>query len=212
MILFERELPDFPGRNPDLDPDQGKEHSVSISVSREQIEFARGDFDIDVEAMVTNTLLQQIYYEIGNQISKACLKKTPVEIEPDELEKKFLKITKSGHGFIILNILLADVVQEYPDFILSPLKSFESFGATLYELGYLNDYKIFVDPNIRFDDPRIAVVTNNFYNFKPTSKLVLVVEGTMAPKTVTRVMMNMKKPRTKVFKVKLGKKYMGLKV
>ena len=161
----------------------------------------RAAYDIDVEAMVTDALVQETYYQIGNQISKACLKKKEIDIEASELESLFLKITKSGHGFIIVNVLLATIVQEYPDFEVMLRKNFESSMGTLYPLGSLKNYKVLVDPNLRYDDHRMAVITNNFYNFKPTSSVALVSEGTMAPKTVTRVIMNMKQPRTKVFKV-----------
>lgn len=201
MILFGKELPDFPGRNPDLNPDEGEEHSVSITVTRDQIESLRKSFGIDVEAMVEDALIHQTYYEIGKMISKACFDKVEVEIESYELEKLLLKSTKRGNGFIILNVLLATIVQEYSDFEAYLRKSFESAMGTLYPLGILKDYKILVDPNLRFDDPKIAVITDNFYNFRPTSDIALVMEGTSAPKTVTKVMMNMKKPKTKVFKV-----------
>ena len=201
MILFEKELQDLPGMNPDLDPDQGEELSCSITVTREQIEHIKQDFNIDVEAMVQDALIQETHHQIARAVSKACFNNREIQMEYRYLKEVFLNTLKRGYGFLLTNVKLGTLFQDLEDFESMPLnKGFHS-PASIYQLGSLYEYKVFVDPMLRYDEDQIAVVTNNFYNFKQEKGLKLVLEGSMAPKTVTTIMLNMKKAKTKVIKV-----------
>jgi len=61
MKIFDKEFPDLPGLNPDMDVSKEEEKSVSIKVTREQIEKLRDAFGIDVTAMVENVIFNEIY-------------------------------------------------------------------------------------------------------------------------------------------------------
>jgi len=193
------ELPDFPGRNPDLNPDEGEEHSVSITVTRDQIESLRESFGIDVEALVRSALVNEVYMQIGKQISKACFNEESTEIDFSLLESLISNL--KGFGFILTNLQLATIFQDYEGLNIIPLKEFGRNTGAIYELGKLGEYRIFVDPMLRWDDDRLAIINNNFYNFKQLESISLVAEGSMAPRTVTKMIMNTKKAEGKVFKI-----------
>ncbi len=201
MILFGKEVQGLPGINPDLDPQKGKEYDVAITVTQKQIQHIKQDFNIDVEAILQDALIQETHHQIARKLSKACFNNRKVEMEYKYLKEVFLNTLKRGYGFLLTNVKLATLIQDFEDFESMPMnKGFHS-PASIYQLGNLYEYKVFVDPMLRYDEDQIAVVTNNFYNFKELKGIKLVTEGTMAPKTVISIMLNMKKAQTKVIKV-----------
>ena len=199
MKLFGKELPNLPGRNPDLIPSLGKEYPVAISVTREQSATLTYDFRIDVESLVRDALINETYSSIGRYISKTCFKKKSSDIEASLLED-FLYNLK-GYGFIIVNIKLGTLIQDMKDIELVQLKSLSQSLGTLYELGRINEYTIYVDPYLKWDEDLLAVVNNNFWNSEQWKDITIVAEGTKAPKTVSKISLNKKKPKSKVYKV-----------
>lgn len=187
MILFKKEFPDLPGRNIELPWDKGEEKRVSISVTQDQIVGLRDAYGIDVIAMVEDAISNEAAQQISVFISKECFKSSGIILEGEKgLNNLLLNLKESGEGFIITNIVVGTHIQDQSDFESKPLKTFSNVGM-IYEIGKLGGYSVYVDPFITYEDSKLAVVHNNFYNFEEVDQTVLITEGTKAPKIENKI-------------------------
>jgi len=187
MILFEKEFQDLPGRDIELSLKEGEEKRVSISVTQDQIVGLRDAYGIDVIAMVEDAISNEAAQQISVFISKECFKSSGIILEGEKgLNNLLLNLKESGEGFIITNVVIGTHIQYQPDFELKPLKAFSNFGM-IYEIGKLGGYSVYVDPFISYEDSKLSVVHNNFYNFEEIDKTVLITEGTKAPKIENKI-------------------------
>lgn len=158
-------------------------------------------FNIDVEAEVMNAMISEVNYTLSkNALNKMFSTDTQTYTEFDDLVDihKICCVKKNKPVAIITNGHVGTHLQDQPFYtneMFSDEKTKNITNGLPYLVGEFNDVKHFVDPNMRWDDDRICLLFNNFYNFK------LYVSDDSVLAFVKQV-----KPKVKLFKL-LGNRY-----
>lgn len=197
MKLFERELPDLPGLDFEIDASEGEERSICCSITGEKINEINETWGIDVTALVTNAIVNEAYLSISKETSRKVFSgESPEDIED---LRKFLDDDKL-EGHLIANAAIGTVISDYPEFLLMPIDVLSNHGV-MYLLGTFKKLKVYVDPMMRWDDQRLAIFNKSFFNFKE-DKTQVVVEGTLPPKVVVKLNIKINDPESSVYLVK----------
>lgn len=201
MILFGKELPDLPGIDPELDPEEGKEYQVAIYLKTDEAKALGKTFRIDVNATINDAIVSETFMSLSKMVAVDAFFPGKDDIKELEGIKELVEELKSNKGFVIVNVALGLALQDIDQFNLLPLnKSLKSY-AGLYQIGAISDCKVFIDPMMLYGDNRACAVSNNFYNFaEGSSELSLILDG-MVPKTKITFKFNSKGAESKVFKV-----------
>jgi hypothetical protein len=198
MKIFDKEFPDLPGLNPNIDVSSEGEKSVSIKVSQENIETLREKYAIDVESMVQNVILNEIYIGMGRfMCQKALSGENTEEINDlfqfleDREEKKDLR------RYIITGIKIGAMIQDYPGFVSAPLESLNHPGSP-YLIGIIGESEIYVDPYLKYSDNRLGMFSEGFWNYETTSTQI-EVEGTSSPSILSKYKIKAGDPKSEIY-------------
>ena len=203
MKIFKVEVPDLPGRDEKLNPEDGKECCVSVAITKEQV-ITFNNEGIDVIKMTENILSQETAQSIAKWISKSIFNQRVHEVSKEELRKSIKLISEFGEGFILTNLHVATLIESTWGNIVKKetINNIISTFGMIYSLGKIGNYKLYVDPNLRYSDNKLAIVTNNFWNYKESNPDIKVItEGAGAPKLVAKTKVIVEDPESKVFSV-----------
>jgi len=199
MKIFEIEFPDLPGRNPDINPNKGKRYQTGVAITRDQIEGFKEWPGVDVKALVNSALINEIYQSISNKISKLVFEKESTEIEFNNVDAVF-NFIKTNNAFILTNVKLGSFISNQLKF--KPVKLDLPFlPGSVYKLGILKNIDVYVDPNLRWDDERLAIVYNNFWNWKPLKITKQTKDIVIVPKMIIEMKLNTKDVISDVYKI-----------
>jgi|AntAceMinimDraft_18_1070375.scaffolds.fasta_scaffold172317_2 hypothetical protein len=227
MIIFNKKFPDLPGLNPNIDPKKGSEHTISVSITQEQIKEFKEKWNLDVINLTTNALRDEVYLNISKEISDLAFKKKekpskhiwdgPHEINWDDINNKILMLVttynsfhdtpKNDHTFIITNLKLAILLQKQNNFKSIEVTSVHAHG--LYKIGMLEAKKddiysknvdVYVNPYLEWKNNKMAIIFNKFWNWEKIS-ISMTAEKTMAPKQVLKLKFNNKKINSDVYEL-----------
>ena len=201
MKLFKKEFPDFPGRNKKISLKKAKEYKVACNITREQTESLRGDFGIDVVALVEDAIANESMQSILKNANQKCFKSRGININgDDEFDNLLVALSEGGKGYIITSIGVGAAISYSDKYLAEPLETMYT-AALMYKQGMIGNYELYIDPYMEYSDTRLAVVHGNFYNFKEVEDTKLISEGTMAPRVVVSVKFKAKKPNSIVFNI-----------
>lgn len=159
------------------------------------------NIDIEAEAEVMTHMISEVNYTLSkNALNKMFSTDTQTYTEFEDLIDihKICCVKKNKPVAIITNAKVGTHLQDQPFYTNEMFidKNSKSIISGLPHLvGEYNDVKHFVDPIMRWNDDRICLLFNNFYNFK------LYVSDDSVLAFVKQV-----KPKVKLFKL-LGNKY-----
>ena len=202
MKLFEREFPDLPA----IGKPEWQEARVTATVTREQIAEINTTYGIDAIAMLESAIHNESYQQLCRLISKVIFTPRPEEIKwqktalwlKDLLEKK-----KGKNKFVLTNGGVGTALEYIDDFELEPLKNktvLNNFGS-FYKIGKIFDTDVYVDPNMRWDNNELAIVSGNILEFKEDSGAKVVEEATFQPRVITTIKYKLYHPDSDVYKI-----------
>ena len=190
----------WPGRDKSLEVELSDENKnqISAKLSREQIQELES-VGVDLELMLQSTLLNEATNEIHRRMSKKIFENSESSITVNSTNK-LSKFIKKENGFIIANSQIGAALQNSEDFITSSIE-LNSRSIGLYSIGKIYDKDIYINPYLKWDDNKLALVTNNFYNFEvdPSFNISIVAEKTMAPEIKFSFYMDFIEPECKIY-------------
>ena len=199
MKINKRELPYLPGKDKNLDAEKGKEYTVKITVTQEQIQTLNSKFGIDAVPMVEDVVNNEIAQSIASQVSKSIFNQRIYEVSKEELQKSVNLISEFGEGFILTNVGTL-IEMTWPELKTIKHDTISTFGI-IYKLGKIGNYELYVDPNLRYNDNKLAITTNNFWNYKESEDVTIITEGVGAPNIIVKTKVIIKDPKSKVFSI-----------
>lgn len=198
MKIFDKEFPDLPGLDQNIDVSGGEEKSVSVKVSQENIETLKEKWDINVEAMIQNIILNEIYIGMGRSMCQKVLSGENAEeindlfqFLEDKEEKKDLR------RYIITGIKIGAMIQDYPGFVSAPLEPLNHPGSP-YLIGRIGESEIYVDPYLEYSDNRLGMFSEGFWNYETTSTQI-VVKGTSSPNILAKYRIKSEDPKSEIY-------------
>lgn len=200
---------DWPGRDKQLKIDTSEENElhISLSMTHEQIHSIE-QFNVDVNALIESTLYNQVLANIQNMVNKSAfnLNVNGTETHTFDNIEGLQKLLKFKSGYALLNVQLAAVIQDYPEMVLMPTtKMAATNGEQMYQIGSFGNVKIYVDPCMKWDDNRCAIIENEFYNFKIGRQYTSVDDGAMAPQMIIPCYINITPPDNTIVTIKSEK-------
>lgn len=99
-----------------------------------------------------------------------------------------------GAQYIVTNGFLASQISDIAGYTINPFKNKMSTNGQVYPAGQIGDMAIYVDPNMRWDDYRIALGRKNsadqpgliFVPYLMAQSISLIAETTFAPRILLR--------------------------
>jgi len=242
MKIFEKEFPDLPGLNPNIDPEKGSEHQVTVTMTHKQINELKEKWNLDVMPMINNAICGEAYLTISKQISKLIFKSNakkinekyevvPTQVKPFKVDWKDVdgKIAnllpihyhlpsrtdlspswdddiKKRKAFIVTNEKIGCILKQQKDFQSVDVKTF-THPPALYKIGSFYDewwtyqpLNLYIDPYLEWKDNRMALISENFWNWKELSML-MIAEKTLAPKQVIKIKFNNEEADSDVYEL-----------
>lgn len=202
MIIFDNELPDYPGFNPSIDDGEWEEKSIKINVSAEQIKDLKA-LDLDPKSLIEDVLVKEIYIGVGNLISSNVIlpKEKCIDIENlfDFLNSKVEN--KDLPRYMLTNIAVGATIQEYPGFQFGIAQRKLAIVGSLYLLGNIGDCQIYVDSNMEYSNNRMSMFSEDFFNYKDAG-LSIMIEGTSSPVILAKYKVKMDDPKSDGYIIK----------
>jgi len=151
------------------------QHNVMIHLEHDKIiEFEK--IDINFYETIYDIIKNEVSTFVQKEICDFAFNSSPIkEIDDDVnyynhsllafVDDEVLK--NSTNAFIITNGCSASVMQNHKNFscaIVNHMLRLNNAGA-LYTIGKIGNIQVAVNPYMRWDDNRVAVIYNNFYDF-----------------------------------------------
>ena len=204
MKLFGKEFPDIPGRDKKLDAERlGIEHTVRVELPKEEAKDAKDiEWDKNTLGMIEDVVYQESARSIAKAVSKSIFNQRVHEISKEDLKKSIELISEFGEGFILINTHLATLIEMTWDGLLELEENKVTHTVEMiFKMGKIGNYELFVDPNMLYNDNKLAITTNNFWNYKESENVKLITEGTAAPRITAKTKVIVNDPKSKVFSI-----------
>lgn len=204
MILFKKEFPDLPGRNMELDPKEGKELSILLNLKIEEAKALGEIHGVNASLMINDALSSETFMMISKRVATDAFK--PCTNNTRELNSigDLIKELEEFYGFAIVNVKVATALQEDSSFSMEPTGKILAFHPGLYKVGNINNCEIFADPMMLWEDTRVCMTSNNFYNFdldEDGDEELIQSAEIIFPKYKKTIKFISEEPDSKVFKV-----------
>lgn len=197
MKIFGKEYEDLPGLNLDIDASKGEEFELRLQNSRKQLEdLLNSNYDLNI--VIKNIISNEIYNNIARIISKELFSKK-IEHTIEDLHA-FLDNNKLGK-YIITSSSIGYYITEYekfnpiPNDILIP-------KSNINLIGYIGETKIYVDPYMMWIDRKMAIFSDDFFNFKEGSIDAKSIQTDLSARISYIFKIKMEDVNSKVFLIK----------
>jgi len=201
MILFGKELPDLPGIDPELDPEEGKEYPISINLKVDEAKALEKIFNVLVNPLINDAIISETFMSLSKHVAAKSFAPGKDDIKELDGVEELVKELASCKGFAIVNVQIATALQFSSQFSSSPLQKSLSTHIGLYQVGVILNCRIFADPMMLWGDTRVCAVSNNFYNFAEGDSELSLVPDVIFPRTIVKYKFHSKEAESKVFKV-----------
>ena len=166
FTLESKDFPSLPAINQSLSLEEAEDHKIYIDVPADYLTKIKDKLgDVDVVTLLNSAMINEAKQEIAKQITKAAFKGQNFEdISLEDLAEVF---RNSRAKYAICSVRTGANIQEREEYKSKPLQnSFASNPGVTYEIGKWHDIQIWVDPFLSWDDKRIALIEEDFLNFR----------------------------------------------
>ncbi len=134
-------------------------YSTSVQMSSDDFSLIREHIEKDIASTISRKCIREILDNSKNEYLD--LTKYVNDIELDRLATNELidYIIDSGYSKCILNGMLAACIQDDARFCFKAMNQNSiSNGADIYNIGFLSDIELYVDPYMRYDDNTVILL------------------------------------------------------
>lgn len=167
----------MPGRDDSLIVDINEENEFYVSMRLNNSDESLLDtFNIDRDLLSNSILYKECETNIQRQITKNIFSVNKLNIQYIDKIDELIQIIKSKTGFVITNIQIGYALQNSIDFMSLSLNNTSSTAsAMLYQTGVIKDVSVFIDPYMSWDDNRLAIIEDNFYNYHIDTSINIII-------------------------------------
>ena len=181
MEILKRPFKDLPG----IGEGEWVTGTISMSVTREQLQDLDKLTGIDPIGMIENVIANEVYQSLSKVISTTARDKKPIEIKWQNNSAYWLSdlLSKCKPLFMITNVAIGAGLQDMEQFEVKKLETTFNNNGSIYELGKFDGVSVYADPMMLWTEKELAIVENNFLEYEVDEEAVkLVTVGTEAPK------------------------------
>lgn len=158
-------------------------YSTSVQLSSEDFSLIREHIEKDIASTISRKCIKEIIDNSKNEYLD--LTKYVNDIELDRLATNELidYIIDSGYSKCILNGMLAACIQDDARFYFKTMNQNTSIinGVDIYNIGFLSDIELYVDPYMRYNDNTIILLNDLKLNLEIIENKI-VSEATFHPR------------------------------
>lgn len=201
MKILKREFNDLPG----IGEGDWEIGTISISVTREQLQDLDKLTGIDPIGMIENVIANEVYQNLSKVISTTARDKKPVEIKWQRNSAYWLSdlLSKCKPLFIITNVGIGAGLQDMEQFKVAKLDKVFNHNGAIYELGEFDGVKVYADPMMLWSQNELAIVENNFLEYEVDEETVkIITEGTLAPRITLEFKYKINSVKSSLYEIK----------
>jgi len=158
-------------------------YSTSVQMSSDDFSIMREHIEKDIASTISRKCIREIIDNSKNEYLDLT-KYVNIELDRFATNELIDYIIGSGYSKCILNAMLANCIQDDNRFhFKAKNQNITINGADIYNIGFLSDIELYVDPYMRYNDTTMILLNDLKLNLELLDNKI-VTEATFHPKIV----------------------------